>query len=231
MRAWTANVRRRPDTRRPDGGAALMRGSEGGCAKTAGWTGVRLASTGRGVRDRLATGRADGPDPGRSGVAAPCGAARGGRRRTLRRSLAGSRPAHGVEHGDGVAAVAPVRDLSVLDRDDGDEVVVVGGRGADRLTADRVCEDDDRRFAVPWTASSSEPCRTIASPWPRECSAPMWLVSVKGTPCRGTLGADRSELRRPSTRCVAASRRSWSVPMDGKGKGKEKHSLLATFNI
>ena len=52
-------------------------------------------------------------------------------------------PADGVEYGDGVEVVAPVCDLAVLDRDDGDEVVVVGARGADRSTVDCVFEDDD----------------------------------------------------------------------------------------
>ena len=52
-------------------------------------------------------------------------------------------PADGVEHGDGVEVVAPACDLAVLDRDDGDEVVVVGVPGADRSAVDCVFQDDD----------------------------------------------------------------------------------------
>jgi len=52
-------------------------------------------------------------------------------------------PADGVEYGDRVEVVAPVCDLAVLDRDDGDKVVVVGVPGADRSAVDRVFEDDD----------------------------------------------------------------------------------------
>ena len=39
-------------------------------------------------------------------------------------------PAGRVEYGDGVEAVAAVCDLAVLDRDDGDKVVVVGVPGS-----------------------------------------------------------------------------------------------------
>ena len=53
------------------------------------------------------------------------------------------RPADGVEYGDGVEVVAPVCDLTVSDRDDGDKVVVVGVPGADRSAVDGVFEDDD----------------------------------------------------------------------------------------
>jgi hypothetical protein len=52
-------------------------------------------------------------------------------------------PADGVEYGDGVKVVAPVCDLAVSDRDDGDKVVVVGVPGADRPAVDGVFEDDD----------------------------------------------------------------------------------------
>jgi hypothetical protein len=52
-------------------------------------------------------------------------------------------PADGVEHGDGVEVVAPVRDLAVLDRDDRDEVVVVGPPGADCPAVNCVFEDDN----------------------------------------------------------------------------------------
>jgi hypothetical protein len=52
-------------------------------------------------------------------------------------------PADSVEYGDGVEVVAPVCDFSVLDRDDGDELVVVGVPGADRSAVDGVFEDDD----------------------------------------------------------------------------------------
>jgi hypothetical protein len=87
----------------------------------------------------------------RSGAAAPAGLpfqrrwgddSRGwdGRLRLL--SLVGG-PANGVEDGDGVEVVAPLCDLAVFDRDDGDEVVVVGVPGADRSAVDCVFEDDD----------------------------------------------------------------------------------------
>ncbi len=52
-------------------------------------------------------------------------------------------PADRVEYGDGVEVVAPVCDLAVLDRDEGDKVVVVGVPGVDRSAVDGVFEDDD----------------------------------------------------------------------------------------
>ena len=52
-------------------------------------------------------------------------------------------PAGGVEYGDGVEVIAPVCDLAVFDRDDGDKVVVVGVPGTDRSAVDCVFEDDD----------------------------------------------------------------------------------------
>jgi hypothetical protein len=52
-------------------------------------------------------------------------------------------PADGVEDGDGVEVVAPVDNLAISDRDDRDEVVVVGVSGADRSSVDGVFEDDD----------------------------------------------------------------------------------------
>jgi hypothetical protein len=52
-------------------------------------------------------------------------------------------PAGRVEYGDGVEAVAAVCDLAVLDRDDGDKVVVVGVPGTDRQAVDGVFQDDD----------------------------------------------------------------------------------------
>ena len=52
-------------------------------------------------------------------------------------------PADGVEYGDGVEVVAPVCDLAIPDRDDGDKVVVVGVSGTDRSSVDGVFEDDD----------------------------------------------------------------------------------------
>jgi hypothetical protein len=52
-------------------------------------------------------------------------------------------PADGVEYGDGIEVVAPVCDLAIVDRDDGDEVVVVGVPGADRSAVDGILEDDD----------------------------------------------------------------------------------------
>jgi hypothetical protein len=61
----------------------------------------------------------------------------------LNSSNAPAGPADGVEYGDGVEVVAPVRDLAVPDRDDGDKVVVVGTPGPDRSAMDGVFEDDD----------------------------------------------------------------------------------------
>jgi hypothetical protein len=58
-------------------------------------------------------------------------------------------PADGVEYGDGVEVVTPVRDLSVSDRDDGDKVVIVGVPGTDRSAVDGVFEDDNGGVAVP----------------------------------------------------------------------------------
>jgi hypothetical protein len=52
-------------------------------------------------------------------------------------------PAEGVGHGDRVQIVPPVSDLPVRDRDDGDEVVVVGAPSADRSAVDGVFEDRD----------------------------------------------------------------------------------------
>jgi hypothetical protein len=52
-------------------------------------------------------------------------------------------PAGGVEYGDGVEVVAPVCDLAILDRDDGDEVVVVGLPSTDRPAVNGVFKDDD----------------------------------------------------------------------------------------
>jgi hypothetical protein len=58
-------------------------------------------------------------------------------------------PANGIEYGDGVEVVAPVCDLTVLDRDARDEVVVVGLASADRPAVNCVFEDGNRGFAVP----------------------------------------------------------------------------------
>jgi len=45
-----------------------------------------------------------------------------------------------------------VCDLAVLDRDDGDEPVVVGVPGADGLAVDGVFEDDDEGRCSSWLA-------------------------------------------------------------------------------
>ena len=58
-------------------------------------------------------------------------------------------PSGCVDHGDGIEVVAPVRHLAAGDGDDGDEAVVVGSAGLDRLAVNFVFQDYYRGLAVP----------------------------------------------------------------------------------
>jgi len=59
------------------------------------------------------------------------------------------RPPEGIEDRDRVEVVPPVRDLTVLDGDHGNEAVVVGATGVRDSAVRGVLEYHDRRFAVP----------------------------------------------------------------------------------